>query len=410
MHLTWEGYSSSALTPASFIGVNCYRSADFVSWEPVGHVLSPEGNENTNISSSRIVERPKVLYNDKNSEYVMWFHGDDSSYAAAQVGVATSKTVDGDYEWQGNFKPFGNDSRDMTVWKDPDDGAAYLIYATNGNADFAVASLDEDYYTPAENLHTFDGVFWEAPGVFKIDGVYYLIFSRQDGWTPTDNFYMTSTSMAGPWSEATLLAPEDSYAYLTQNAYDIVIEGSEQVVYLYYGDHWSGNQLGSSTYAFHPVTHDGETLSLHNTGAWTLDLETGRWSDLPYESITAAESTTTESTLVDCEDGCDGGKAANMTSETSFSFTYAGSAGDKVLGIEYVYNGPKNRFLHIAVSLNGVEAEGNALLETTRGTTFAQEAPFPVKLAKGDNVSLALLDWDGNAFLVDGIKVYEDLR
>lgn len=203
---------------------------------------------------------------------------------------------------------------------------------------------------------------------------------------------MTSTSMAGPWSEATLLAPEGSYAYLTQNAYDIVIKGSEQTTYLYYGDHWSGTQLGSSTYSFHPATHDGETLSLHNTGAWTLDLETGTWSDLPFDSTTAADSTTSKDTLVACEDGCTGGQAANMTSDSSFSFTYSGSAGAKVLGIEYVYDGPKNKFLHIAVTVNGAQASGNALLETSRGTTFAQEALFPVKLASGDEVSMELLD------------------
>jgi hypothetical protein len=336
--------------------------------------------------------------------------GDSSNYGAAQVGVATSPSISASYTWRGNFKPFGNDSRDQTVWKDPETKAAYLIYATSNNADFSIASLDSDYYTPNATLHTFPGVYWEAPGVFKIDGVFYLIFSKQDGWTPTDNFYMTATSMAGPWSEATLLAPEGSYAYLTQNAYDVVIQGSEEVTYLYYGDHWSGNQLGSSTYAFHPAVHDGETLSLHNTGAWTLDLETGAWSDLPYARTTAADSTTSKETLVPCEDGCAGGVGANMTSTTSFSFTFSGSPGAKVLGIEYVYSGPKNKFLHIAVGVNGVRAEGMALLETTRGTAVAQEAPFPVELKEGDEVVLELVDWDGNVFLVEGVKVYEDLR
>jgi hypothetical protein len=75
-----------------------------------------------------------------------------------------------------------------------------------------------------------------------------------------------------------------------------------------------------------------------------------------------------------------------------------------------VYNGPKNKSLHLAITVNGAEAEGNALVETSRNTTFAQEVPFPVQLASGDEVSMSLLDWDGNIFLVDGIKVYEDLR
>lgn len=251
--------------------------------------------------------------------------------------------------------------------------------------------------------------------MFKIDGTFYLIFSKQDGWTPTDNFYMTATSMAGPWSEATLLAPEGSYAYLTQNAYDIVIQGSEQTTYLYYGDHWSGNFLGSSTYSFHPaVVEEGGKLSLHNTGAWTLDLTTGVWSDLPYVHISAADSTTPKENLVECEDGCEGGSGANMTDSSSFSFTFSGDGGagsSKILGVEYVYNGPKNKFLHASVSVNGVEGEGMVLMETSRGTTFAQEAPFPVgSLGQGDEVEIRLVDWDGNVVLVEGVRVYEDLR
>ena len=416
-------------------------------------MLSPQAG--TNISDSQIVERPKVIYNEKNEEYVMWFHGecghihqsdktnsrsidrstnlqpprpnhtltptpplgDSSNYGAAQVGVATSPSISAPYTWRGNFKPFNNDSRDQTVWKDPDTQAAYLIYATNNNADFSIASLDADYYAPNATLHTFPGVYWEAPGVFKIADVFYLIFSRQDGWTPTDNFYMTAPSMSGPWSDATLLAPEGSYAYLTQNAYDIVIQGSEseEVTYLYYGDHWSGSQLGSSTYSFHPVvTSDSSstttTLSLHKTGAWTLDLQTGAWSDLPFAHTTAAHSLTANETLVACEDGCAGGLGANMTSTSSFSFAWEGSAGKKVLGFEYVYDGPKNRFLQGAVAVNGVVAEGLVLLETTRGTAVAQEAPFAVGLGEGDEVSLELVDWDGGVFLVEGVKVYEDLR
>jgi hypothetical protein len=49
------------------------------------------------------------------------------------------------------------------------------------------------------------------------------------------------------------------------------------------------------------------------------------------------------------------------------------------------------------------------LLETTRGTAVAQEAPFPIELKEGDEVEMELVDWDGNVFLVEGVKVYEDL-
>ncbi|CAK3754029.1 hypothetical protein AC578_6266 [Lecanosticta acicola] len=402
----WFGEDkTNETTSGHFIGVACYKSADFSSWEYVGHVLSPVPD--TNISSNSIVERPKVVYNDKNDEYVMWFHSDTSNYGAAQVGVATSKTVDGQYTWKGSFKPSGNDSRDMTIWKDPDDGTAYLIFATNGNADFEIASLDDDYYNVSEALYTFKGVFQEAPGVFKIDGQYHLLFSPQDGWTPTDNGYYVSSSMSGPWSSKTLLAPSGAYAYLTQNAFDITINGTEDTLYLYLGDHWNANHLGASTYSFYPVIYNGSALSLHYTGGWTLDAAAGTFTDLPYTLVTAGNSSTANSTLVDCDDGCSGGKAANMTSSTNFTFTWDGSAGEKMLQIVYTYPGAKNAFKHIAATVDGSASNGSALLETTRANTIAQEAPLPVTLAEGSEVVLELLDFDGTQFLVDGVKIYD---
>lgn len=227
----WFGEDKTGETTSGhFIGVNCYRSAEFASWDYQGAVLTPIAG--TNISNDSVVERPKVLYNDKNEEYVLWFHSDNSSYGAAMVGVATSKTIDGTYSWRGSFKPFGNDSRDMTIWKDPDTSSAYLIFATNGNADFEIASLDDDYYNVAQGLYTFSGVYWEAPGVIKIDGIYYLLYSPQDGWTPTDNGYMSATSMSGPWSTSSLLAPSGAYTYLTQNAYGTALVHESKTRYM----------------------------------------------------------------------------------------------------------------------------------------------------------------------------------
>ncbi|KAM3425558.1 hypothetical protein BST61_g7505 [Cercospora zeina] len=400
----WFGEDKSS-NNGQFNGVSCYKSSDLSTWSNEGHALSAIAN--TNISTSRVVERPKVLYNDKNAEYVMWFHGDSSNYGDAQVGVATSKTIDGQYEWKGNFKPFGNDSRDMTIWKDPDDGSAYLIFATAGNADFQIATLDDDYYNVKEAIYTFRGVFQEAPGVLKIDGKFYLIFSPQDGWTPTDNGYHVADTMSGPWSDATLLHPQGAYAYLTQNAYDITIKGSEQTFYLYLGDHWNANNLGASTYAFYPILYDGSGLVLHPTGGWTLDIAKGTWADLPFTTITADNSTTPKDQLVQCEDGCARGVAANMTStENSFTFNWDGSAGNKVVQILYTYPGAKNAFRHIYATVDGVEVEGWALLETTRAQTFAQRAPIPLNLKTGSNVVLKMAE-TGLEVRVDGVEVYD---
>jgi len=104
---------------------------------------------------------------------------------------------------------------------------------------------------------------------------------------------------------------------LTQNAYDIVIQGTNKITHIYLGDRWNGNELYSSTYSFLPLVFDNGNLTIHNTGGWTLDVRTGEWQNLDYTSITAAQSTSTD--LVSCSDGCPGGKAANMTNTQDFS-------------------------------------------------------------------------------------------
>jgi hypothetical protein len=103
---------------SNFLSVNCYSSRDLGSWKFEGKALSPISG--TNISNSNIVERPKVIYNKKTKKYVMYFHNDNSGYSLAMVGVATSDTVNGQYQYQGSFQPLNSQSRDMGLFQDDD--------------------------------------------------------------------------------------------------------------------------------------------------------------------------------------------------------------------------------------------------------------------------------------------------
>lgn len=51
------------------------------------------------LGPDRVVERPKIIYNEDTSTYVMWMHIDDSSYGEAKTGVATSSSVCGEYDY-----------------------------------------------------------------------------------------------------------------------------------------------------------------------------------------------------------------------------------------------------------------------------------------------------------------------
>jgi hypothetical protein len=76
---------------------NLLCSQDLVQWTFVNELLTLQSSGD--LGPNRVVERPHVLYNDATSKYVMWMHIDDSSYAEARAGVATSSSICGDYTY-----------------------------------------------------------------------------------------------------------------------------------------------------------------------------------------------------------------------------------------------------------------------------------------------------------------------
>ena len=88
---------------SSFANVNCYSSTDLVQWTLVGALLSRTSSGD--LGPNRVVERPKVIYNDKTQKYVLWMHMDSSSYGEARVAVATGDSVCGKYQYIKSFQP-----------------------------------------------------------------------------------------------------------------------------------------------------------------------------------------------------------------------------------------------------------------------------------------------------------------
>lgn len=87
----------------SFSNVNCYASTGLVQWTFAGALLSRTGSGD--LGPNRVVERPKVIYNDRTRKYVLWMHMDSSSYGEARVAVATGDSVCGRYQYLRSFQP-----------------------------------------------------------------------------------------------------------------------------------------------------------------------------------------------------------------------------------------------------------------------------------------------------------------
>ena len=192
----WYGESRSQDgKPYSSLGVSCFTSKDLKKWTNHGLVLPVSNEPGSDIEGGCIIERPKVLYNQKTRKFVMWFHLElkGQGYAAARYGVATSDTPFGPFKfirsgrvnpglypigfskpdttdlkhqllfpelkewwtpawrkqiergmfWMRDFQG-GQMSRDMTIFID-DDGKAYHIYSSEENLTLQIAQLTDDY-------------------------------------------------------------------------------------------------------------------------------------------------------------------------------------------------------------------------------------------------------------------------
>lgn len=87
--------------------------AELCGW--AGLVLKAGANEDLN--PRNVLERPKVLYNNQSGLFVMWMHVDTGDYDMARVGIATSAFPTGPFTYLRSFRPHGQQSRDLTVFK-----------------------------------------------------------------------------------------------------------------------------------------------------------------------------------------------------------------------------------------------------------------------------------------------------
>ncbi|XP_016504778.1 uncharacterized protein LOC107822725 isoform X1 [Nicotiana tabacum] len=182
------------------IGVGCYSSKDLWMWKNEGIVLAAEENDETHdLYKLNILERPKVIYNEKTGKYVMWMHIDDTNYTKASAGVATSDFPTGPFDYLYSKRPHGYDSRDMTVFKD-EDGIAYLVYSSEDNSELHIGPLNEEYIDVTQAMRrVLVGQHREAPALFKHGGTYYMITSGCTGWAPNEARAHAAESILGPW-------------------------------------------------------------------------------------------------------------------------------------------------------------------------------------------------------------------
>lgn len=256
-------------------GVSVYSSTDLYSWKLEALALSQDKNDTlSDIARGCVMERPKVLYNKKTKKFVLWFHLElrGKGYSAARAAVAVSDNVTGPYKYIGSFRPNGNMSRDMTLYKD-DNGEGYIIYSSRENYDLRIAKLTDDFLS----VTTADTMLFsnhrEAPALFNQNNIYYLITSGCTGWKSNKATLHTATNIFGPWTESKInpmSGPQADITFDGQSTFVLPVAGKKDQ-FIFLADKWNPGNLKDSRYLWLPIQFKNETPVVEWMDEWRLD-------------------------------------------------------------------------------------------------------------------------------------------
>ncbi len=261
-----------------FSGFSCYSSLDLVNWK-FENIVLPMQKEGL-LGPNRIGERVKVMKCPQTGEFVMYMHTDDSKYKDPHVGYATSDTIDGDYVFHGPVLYEGKPIRkwDIGTFQDTD-GKGYLLIHHG-----IIYELASDYKT-IKRLVVSRQKSGESPAMFKSNGVYFWLSSNLTSWERNDNYYLTATSLEGPWTRKGFFAPEGTLTWNSQCSFVFPVSNGQDTIFMYMGDRWSYPKQGSAaTYVWQPISVDGPNMSIPDyVESWQIDFSNFKWNAVHSE-------------------------------------------------------------------------------------------------------------------------------
>ncbi len=258
-----------------FRGIRAYRSTDLVAWHPLGTVLHPADDDPSHpLHPSKVVERPKVIYNDAGDHFVMWFKAGGADYEYMHLGVATSRAIAGPYQFRHAGPPNGLRAGDFAVQRDAD-GSAYLIHPSDRFSVMIVARLNDAATGVSGELSRvlrssggYEG--HEAPAVFQRDGRWYMITSRVSGWAPNPCRVCVAERLTGPWEVmGELCDPQETSDTFASQPACVLQPDTRNGTCIYVGDRWSRESLGDSRYVWLPLVWEGDRPWLRWQERWS---------------------------------------------------------------------------------------------------------------------------------------------
>jgi hypothetical protein len=252
---------------APFCGFKVYSSKDLSNWTDRGFLFDAK----TKVWQTRCngntygCFRPHVIFNKNTQLYILWINVYDN---VSGYRVFTSNSPVGPFTEAAEPKltvnltapAAGLNNGDHDTFVD-DDGTAYLAYTdwrTKGT--IVIERLSSDYLTgTGELVKSVTEGQTEAPGMFKRNGIYYVIYSDPNcGYcSGTGTSYKTARFPLGPWSESKKISDNSCGG---QPSFVSTIKLNSGNVYLFGSDLWNNAAKNEAlaNYYWAPLTFNAD--------------------------------------------------------------------------------------------------------------------------------------------------------
>ncbi len=268
------------------IGVVMYESEDLYHWRYEGVVLACSETSDGPLRAPMRFERPKILYNEKTGQYVLWCHyvgyPGDHGFApgTGEAGVAVCDRVNGSYTWLGSLRPVDGDGmvRDCTVYQDRD-GSAYFIFDRQSLSDpenrcLYIVKLSDDYLTMTGEYRRIEPAYRrEAASVVYHDGYYYMVTSGLTSWRFNQANYYRTKELLGEWEDMgdPCVGDDTKTTFHSQSTFIFKVEGSADH-YIHMAERHNTENFLNCSYIWLPVEFGADhTLRLRYRKEWKLE-------------------------------------------------------------------------------------------------------------------------------------------
>ena len=235
------GLATGSKCPYWHHGVKLYSSTDLYNWKDEGFVVKESSDINNPFHPTHIMDRPHILYNKKNNNYVLWAKTTSTDFDSCNFSICVGKSIKNMKYVKSIYPPRGFHAGDFDLVVD--DNKAYIIFE-NPHTEMVCIELTDDYQDFKDNVSSHiqmecPPLVREAPAYFKKDEKHYLLTSGTTGYFPNRSIIYEFDSFESNWKSLGYCCKNDKHKNSFHSQFSSVFKHPTiDGLYIALGDRW----------------------------------------------------------------------------------------------------------------------------------------------------------------------------